>query len=991
MSNTTTPLFVFSRPRRRHARRGQSVVVALLVLLLLGFVGALFITIVARNVFNARHAARVVNADYYAKAGITFADAQLTYGPDGADWRPPLQNTVGIIPTDAREANRYAAAVTTNSLAAAAVTDPDKAYLDQGFTRYTAGAGRFLLRLTYDPINLYKANSAPGRYIKIEAIGREGVIDPLDPTTYGNNRSSDRTQAYQVAYKPIGITDYARFETNLENRSDTANIGVVSQQYVPDPDGHIATPGAIDFIASGSNNYQLYPVVTTYGAADAFLMQTSNNALFPNPTAGTGRPAPLGYTLALGGGSNRANMPVRFFGKNVFYLNDASATAPLFQDTAEIAGNLLLDNYQPAVALDNSGVPAVGQRASLVLNPPASGVAPLGNYIVPSNGPNFDTRGGLIRDGSSQNDANGQPRAIKRLDPPLMDAVDPGSSLPRYKQLALTSSPRLNIASGTCGLPSTYTSYTGTAVAANGYGRSIYINNPNDIQPESSSIGGGTTLTDEWLNTTNAASSGPLGGWNGALYDPAGVNITLGALTANIASCTPSSQRVYGIRMTRINSAWKDPSGAALAGTASDGTSSSTMFVAYTSLEASNNLGTDPGTLSGAAKASYQDNPNNDVLVYAEGNVRVHGVVSPNENPTGTATTTPRHITIVTNGTAYIDGSILKGDPDSSVTILAHDYVCVNTTQFLAGVQSDENAAITPSSAGYPISTGSVLAQDLNFALPDPALISATTQANTYSGTVTALYIAGEPEAGSASSAQVNFNIIDAFGGNVQRSQNFAGLSHKSFDLANFGPARSNALDMHQTDIGQLQVSLDAGADQSTAGANFSLQRAVVLPGDIRIEAVLYAQTRSFFVIPGPSFNSSSDDTLDKFAASGTRDTQTDPRFPLYGQPIDMKIVIDGAVTESRPADINAQTAWMLRWGWIPQFHGSLLTENAGHPNRVGLQMIYNPQAGYPYNPANSYYLRSDQYGRPLPFTPRLPVSTGLLYSGESGEAPILQ
>ena len=73
-----------NRAQRRalgHARRGQTIVVALLVLLLLGLVGAVFVTIVARNLVNARHANRVVTADYYARAGITFADAQLTYGP----------------------------------------------------------------------------------------------------------------------------------------------------------------------------------------------------------------------------------------------------------------------------------------------------------------------------------------------------------------------------------------------------------------------------------------------------------------------------------------------------------------------------------------------------------------------------------------------------------------------------------------------------------------------------------------------------------------------------------------------------------------------------------------------------------------------------------------------------------------------------------------------------------------------------------------------
>ena len=46
-------------------------------------------------------------------------------------------------------------------------------------------------------------------------------------------------------------------------------------------------------------------------------------------------------------------------------------------------------------------------------------------------------------------------------------------------------------------------------------------------------------------------------------------------------------------------------------------------------------------------------------------------------------------------------------------------------------------------------------------------------------------------------------------------------------------------------------------------------------------------------------------------------------RFPFYGQPLDLKITIAGAVSEARPADISAQAAWMQKWGWIPQYHGS--------------------------------------------------------------------
>ena len=321
----------------------------------------------------------------------------------------------------------------------------------------TPARAAFLLRLTYDPINLNGATVSPGRYIKIESIGREGVIDPIDPTTFGNNRSSDRLQAYQVAYKPLGITDYARFETNLDKRSDVANLGVVSQYSNVDPDGEIVTPGVYDF--NSGSAFRLYPVATTYGASDAYLQDTTTKAISLNPKAGTGQAAPAGFNLVPGGGSVHANMTTRYYGKNIVYMYDSGAEAPSYQDTMEIAGDLLLDAYDPNISLENktytapAGGPATrpdpeGQRASLVVNPPTPGPTPLSKYVSPSNdtGSNggFDTFGGLIRDGSPQNDPQGLPRGISRLEPPVMDGTDPASTLPRYKFLAMMSPPRID-------------------------------------------------------------------------------------------------------------------------------------------------------------------------------------------------------------------------------------------------------------------------------------------------------------------------------------------------------------------------------------------------------------------------------------------------------------------------------------------------------------------------------------------------------------------
>ena len=1040
--------------RRRAARRGQSIVVALLVLLLLGLAGALFVTIVARNLLNATHASRVVTADQYARAGITFADAQLSSSLDGADWRPPLQTTLLNPPTEAREQARYNAAVALNKLGAPDPNDPDARYLEAGFARYNTGAGRFLLRVTYTPVLLKDTQGQyydpvigkdatgtaytpvavpPGKYLKIESIGREGVIDPLDPTTYSNNRSSDRLQAYQVAYKPIGITDYARFETNPDNRATTADIGVTSRYYAQDTDGGIVTPGVFDFSNPNSSGVTLqpYPVLTTYGAADAY--QSVSGVLLPNPNAGSATKIASGAGAATlpGGGSFHANMPVRFFGKNITYLNDAGLSAPLYQDGMEIVGDLLLNGYKANVKPDNSNVSSGGQIAALILNPPDLSTLKTngtnGTFIVPSNDPGgagtnggFDTHDGLVRDGSPQNDINGRPRSIGRLEPPRMDATESSSQLPRYKAIAMTSPPR------------TYADPTdpnGTVKTAPlgagqyGYGQSIYINNPNDIQQNSTAIGGGSTLVDDWLNRTNPGGGISKGNWNGDFYDPPGVNITLGRLNQMRNGNTISA---YGIRMTLTpGSDFPNPDGSA-------GTLAS-QTVLYDDLGASSN----PATATGG-------NADNDVLIYAEGNVRVHGIASADPNDPDTTLTSadkyPRHITIVTNGTAYIDGSLLKGNPDSSITVLAHDYVCVNTTQFLAGPRSDDASLGTPpafSTTDY-LTFGSdepTLIQELNFGLPNGGTPNAA-----YNSPL-GLYVSARP--GDTGATEAEFDLVNpATGLSIANNAPFttpfwnpsfgataAVIPNSGQQYFSLSSLMDNSLatpitlgSLVESDTRLLETRRNSNPADLSATQDLELERVAVLPMDIRIEAVLYAQTGSFFVIPGDWFNSSTADLLDGFAASVTATTMNgirtfgaDPHFPFYGQPIDMKITIDGAVSEAQPADVAEQTAWMLKWGWIPQYHGYASQgaagsgpplEYAGHvlmngnspANKpdIGLQIIYNPQAGYPYNPINTvavpaHYLRSDAYGRPLPFSPKLPVSTGLLFAGESSEPPLLQ
>ena len=91
------------------------------------------------------------------------------------------------------------------------------------------------------------------------------------------------------------------------------------------------------------------------------------------------------------------------------------------------------------------------------------------------------------------------------------------------------------------------------------------------------------------------------------------------------------------------------------------------------------------------------DYPPNGVI-FAEGNIRVRGTVaSPSSTAGGKALGKGHALTIVSNKTIYVEGNVIKERmapdagsgsndlaryEDTGVALLAHDHVCVNTTQF---------------------------------------------------------------------------------------------------------------------------------------------------------------------------------------------------------------------------------------------------------------------------------------------------------------------
>lgn len=195
---------------------------------------------------------------------------------------------------------------------------------------------------------------------------------------------------------------------------------------------------------------------------------------------------------------------------------------------------------------------------------------------------------------------------------------------------------------------------------------------------------------------------------------------------------------------------------------------------------------------------------------------------------------------------------------------------------------------------------------------------------------------------------------------------------------------------------------------------NYLASKTAIAPFDIRIEAAMFAEDGSFYVIPGNWFNTTSQDSrrnwMDRTAGStyaGMSDDEANqrrfelfgntPSVPFYGEPLDVKISVFGSISENLPAPISAQAEWLKKWGWIPRqigssglriptSHTSGLDPNV-NPTLPNLTMAYDPvlASASVFDPSSNSMIpvRTNENGWVLPPMPRLPVSPTLAYFGE--------
>jgi hypothetical protein len=1019
---------------------GQTLIMALLVLGVLMILGFVFLGVINRNILAAGRTQQRNVATDLAEAGVRYAHAQLLNSELGADWR----GTPAELAPEGGNTTR----------------DPDVLYLRPGtgfgvrsdqdpqpdlggpdglgpYVRVNFQNGRALVRVRFAPsdANLFSttpggAMRQPGRarsYTIIEAVGRPGRLNLNDPTTLPDG------QAIQFS----GYANATAFRQTLGEMRNRDRVFVQSRKLMA-----FASIGIIEsghFIANKFNVTRPAEVGFPTGVGAVFEGEPVQVPVIRGiSTSGYnmgGNPALSATPIELGG-SLFSNADLLVHGVVNAKLNTSLG------DQWAINGTIMGADQNSALVIDRIAWGGAAWQTQ---------TATLTGQSLNSRSPGFTTFQGVLRDGVSRQDRDGYPRGIGRKDPPSIERTDPDTGVNRY--VALTRNSGAITATGNTG--------------RFGHGRNIYVNNSSDRQMGADEdtrevIGSEESLVYDWFNPNSGQRAS---GWQGPFYVPVGAYLHFlpDGFTITRDGRAPQGQRT-----------WRMPDGT------DSGESTIRYRIGHVTVDGRpqkyilNSL-TYPNIH--AANIAQQDfvqqgQPFGGVL-YFEGNVRVRGSLP-----------TDVQLTVVSNATIYVEGSITKGIVKSTshdgydggnasntndwrinrpsrsmLMLMASDYVAVNTTQFFGtamGAALQEVEELPTAIAWNPIrmnASGGLLRFRSEMLLA-PNGINPTTwrpfaadyiQAGTNTPVNTHLLLTHSRDEGAGRysfiTLHVNYgltttshylfeltptNAASAYYSEGQSHAPVYGLGEESwqqytkFESIAFpfvtptGAALGGYYWAMNAPHGNYTFTLQDTNDIAispnilgAAGANdYLIARAALIPHDVRIEASLYAENGSVVVIPGNWFNPNPNDRRDTYDFNDQLAAQrrlenfgSYPAMPFFGEPLDVRVVVLGAISENMPLPMSQQAEWLRKWGWIPRTIGSSGTRipsshvPAGYDVNVNpyvpnLIVSYDPSlatarvGGFDNVPTNPL-IRTDDYGRALPPMPRLPVSPTLAYFGE--------
>lgn len=989
--------------RAKQARRGQTLILALAILFLLTILGSVFVTTLLRNLSRVTRQGQTDEALTLAMAGIQFAANQFKTSVEGADWRP--------YPTEPLWRNPSLGAEPPQRQ-----LDPDYEWLsDNGtyrrpYVRFATGRGRFLLRVTFEPTWEPQTSASPvpdqfspnSGMIHIESIGRSGEFDPNDPSFLSDPtavRGTDRAFRKVEAFVPIGLLDQLWWITNHTKEPGPATFGVPMIQNAGYDPRYAGNPAVDPF----NQQFMEYPAIYQ-GAirSNTDLEFYGRNVIRFYPARGEGLFVKGEIRLAPRGSlPNAGSIQLQIDAMD----DDGNNRAPTL-----VGGTPVLDgdNQNEDPSDDSRLITVVGTESS----DPAFNPVPLFNQgRTPIWSVMDETH--LRRDPTA---VEGSPkmRSIRTITAPVLDQVDPTTGINRWRMLTRDSGARIQlqngrwINTGQFGLTDrSLMLRTDQFLDASGQpvppvpplepryrAKGLYIDNFDDVQYPRNR----PRVKDEWLGRTASPS------WSGDTYTPTidkttdhpdrkaptpVVDILLTSQAegpADPSTGVPTGPLHPVIKVTRYDPdvrQMNDPQG-----------NSSDPRLLYNLVPNGSNWELQP-----VGQTRTYDYPENGVI-FAEGSIRVRGVSGVPFDPNNPYSN-PQPLTIVSGGTIYVDGNLLQyrdGQPETTasgwkITLLAQDNVVFNPTA-LARVTGSNGNVLPPSGdpddptvdGFYRIQPGSEL--DFAISTADPLAGSRW---------LAHFKHAGGDNTDPTSETRVTLNLPSPpgnfwplpgdqydFGGNVpppavpvytgisqlfylfheispgmalgwgETSWRFPDREQKTFFL----PGLDGRLQAGVDNTFRIQNNLDTAANDK----DYLFGKVAVLPEDrplpVRIEAVMYAFTGCWFVIPPPFFNDHLDaakqgdpyDTRAAFAANNLvrEDPHTYPintdHYPFYREPLNMDIQVIGAITENMPAEPAERALWTQHlWLADPNYDPSEFPQVTPPP-------VFRPNISYRYD-----------------------------------------
>ena len=1091
--------------RNRRSQQGQTLIIALLILGVLLILGAVFAGLLSRTIKGTTLSRTRGQSNDFAESGIRFAHSQLVNSELGADWRGQPEVIVESSPNFTRDPDIYYLRPASPVYITPATNRVDKGGPDGlgPYFRATYRGGRALIRVRYaagDESNFsaqaegyLKTPGMAHNFLVIESVGRQGDVNPNDPSLAGNRGavqyvnfasqaamvaeiarmreydSKEITGRKLIAFAQIGLIDYARFITNKHRIAQPLEIGM-----------------SIDSGARYREDISVDPNGVAVNAP------VGHGRIANVPDFGLGGPSATASAVWFGG-SLRANTDIKFVGNTTFSLNKSLGEVIL------ASGSIFAENGA-TVSINKSEWNPV-TSSWLNTNP---------TPVLDSYSNLFSTLGGIFRDGQAGTDNNQDARNVGYFTAPSILGSGEGgnaSAISRYVRMTRDSG---RIQGGAA--------FSGQF----GHGEGVYVDNFSDFQTpvdeEGRRVAGGSaSLVQDWLNPYGDGVTFR-SGWHGPFYIPVGAMVHFDKDGFIVSRNAFPDQNVN-------ERTWRNPDGTDTGLTANRyrigyGTDLQLHVVnqATAGIGASIN-----GTLT---PAQYMNGPVFNGVMYFEGNVRVRGVIP-----------TDVQITLVSGRTVYIEGSLLKGVQANDVTsatpavltngrlnrasksalmLMAKDYVALNPTMF-TGPSSERNASVSLASSGVggysPVKLGSpdgattlqvdlplspispadgttllpyqsrvaaslgyfewnpaapnnatgtgarentnlLLTHALEFTNPGPANAFFNLQVNSGNQVSGLAPYHFETFGSSTNTAQIiwaslgipnnplDFREVYGLGSEAwQQSPKFETVqiplitpASTTLDLVNNrfqNTFNTNSYELLMQNTNYLELGLTQFGTQ--ASGNYMLARAAAVPMDVRIEASIFAEEGSFFVIPGDWFNTNPNDRRDVFeqrvaALGGTAIARaqaaqerlenfgTTPYAPFYAEPADIKINIVGSIAENMAPPLAQQAEWQKKWGWIPTkqagvFNGATGASRfipvshvsdwtkanpAARPFTENLIVSYDPMLatgradGFSTNtplndPVNPAIRTTTINGvtHQLPPMPRLPVSPTLAFFGE--------